>query len=187
MKSPEMIDDKERRWQEVLVKIESIADGLGHTIDEGIKEGVAALMLLGIHTVGSCEGHEDWGTGGPYLDIRSDEAEALYEELDRCGDEEVEEIGLRAEEIRKQITIKNLEERRKIIPLLEAFYNERKVPQETRLVIQSLALGWSRVESFGVNLQERETDQEEKKKRLQSFQKEMMEFSNFLKGKFFSN
>jgi hypothetical protein len=85
----------------------------------------------------------------------------------------------------KAIEVKNLEERKKLTVLVEEFYKERIVPDEIRITICPLALGWSRLENQGVDLQPIEENKENYRKRLQKFQNEMGEFVTFLKGKFF--
>src|SRR3712207_1504419 len=60
---------KEQRWQQSAAEVNRITDRLGMPIDEGIKETVVALNVLGINTVASCEGHFDRGTGAPWVAI----------------------------------------------------------------------------------------------------------------------
>ena len=177
--------ERQKQLDEMMLKVEQIGDRLGKGIDEGVREGVALFIANNINTTGSCEGHDDWGTGGPYIDIRSKEIETLYEQLDKLPENETsDETDPKREEIRNQILKLNLEERRKIIPLFEEFYKDRNVPYDVKLHISSLGNGWSRLENQGVEFQSIETDDSKKKENLKRFQEEMKNFIAFLKEKY---
>ena len=77
---PDVIE-KQRRLDEARLEVEQIVDALGKPIDEGIKEGIVVLHASGINTTGSCEGHSDRGTGGPYIDVESKELSALWKQM----------------------------------------------------------------------------------------------------------
>ncbi len=49
------------RWEAMAAEVARLVDGLGVPVDEGIRDTVIALRLLGIETVSSCEGHLDYG------------------------------------------------------------------------------------------------------------------------------
>src|SRR5262245_2130702 len=78
-----MTDDlkRQRLWQLQLRYIDSLEDQLGKPIDHGIRETVAILQLLGLHTRASCEGHLDWGLPVPWVDLYVPEAVTLRAEL----------------------------------------------------------------------------------------------------------
>jgi hypothetical protein len=59
------------RLDEARRGIEHVTDGLGLTIDDGVREGVAVINALGVVTTQSCEGHLDRGSPSPYIDIRA--------------------------------------------------------------------------------------------------------------------
>jgi hypothetical protein len=174
--------EKANAWNQKATEIDQVGDRLRKRIDEKIKDAIIALNLLGINTTASCEGHIDWATGGPYIDVEALGTGELKKALKKEREEKNEE---KEDEILDEITHKNLEERKKLIPYFEEFYQGREVSFSNRLIIQSLARGWSRIENQGVDLQKLEAP-EIKEQKLQEFQKEMADFTEFLKGKFFS-
>lgn len=184
--SPEQTQqEKEGRWQEALHTVDQLKDRLGLGVDEGIKETVAAFHVFEIHTTASHEGKLD-RYPIPYIDVESPDTERLEKRLKDLGSaSEVE--AAEVESVQEEIRRKNLEERKKIIPLLEEFYTERKVPYDIRLNIRDLARGWSRIQSQGAAFQEIEQDEEVKKQKLQQFQEEMRAFTEFLKDKYFAS
>lgn len=183
--SPEHVSPtKEQRWKEELQIVEQLTDGLGLHVDEGIKETVAAFHMFEINTTASHEGKINRHPI-PYIDVHNEETKMLYEKFRNFRDTNKEDKeGI--EILRREITRLNLDERKKIIPLLEEFYLDRKTPYEIRLGIRSLALGWSRVQSLGADFQEIEDDEEIRKEKLRQFQEEMHTFTEFLKNKYFS-
>jgi hypothetical protein len=182
---PHLID-RQKRLDEARAEVETIGDALGKPIDEGIKEGIAVFRALGINTTGSCEGHENWGTGAPYIDIESKETEVLFKKIESLPKpEDPDAENPERDTIRREILKKNLEERKKLIPLLDEFYRDRPTLYETRLHISGLGNGWGRLENQGVDFQDTETDMAKKKEALSRFQYEMQEFLAFAKKKFF--
>ena len=170
---------KEEIWQQKRLEIDGIGDKLGLGIDEGVKDTVTAFHVLDINTTGSHEGKFD-RYPIPYIDVECSNIYELNERLDNAESEEEKEF------ILKEIITGNLKERQKILTYIEEFYKDREVPFEVKIGIQNLARGWSRIQSQGAELQEIETDSDLKKKRLELFQKEMHEFTEFLKNKFFN-
>ncbi len=165
-------------WDKVREDIESFADKLGRGVDEGIKEALAGLIVSGFHSTGSCEGHLDHGTRAPWVDIETRDAPALYRKAkDATSDEEKEAI---LEEIMR----KNLEERRRLIAILDDFYGERKVPIHQMLSTSGYGHKLSRLESIGSDIQAIE-DEETRQTRLEEYQEEMRAFSEYLKKLFF--
>lgn len=57
------------RYAAKLAELAGVKDGLGKPLDKGIVHAVAILQLAGFDTVGSCEGHADWGLPWPWVDI----------------------------------------------------------------------------------------------------------------------
>jgi hypothetical protein len=57
----------QKRWQLKLREVDELQDGTGKPVDSGIRETVAILQLLGLHTRQSCEGHIDWGLPAPWV------------------------------------------------------------------------------------------------------------------------
>ncbi len=186
--STKELTEKEGLWRQFAEEIDKIRDRLGKKVDEGIKEALIGLRAFDIHTTQSCEGHENWATGGPYIDVESPKNKELNErfreliekDVDRDEDEEFANL-------KKEITKNNLEERKKLIALLDEFYKGRDVSFEVRLMIDSMAGGRSRLENQGVDMQQIEDDMEKKKERLKAFQEEMRSFQEFIKSKFFQS
>jgi hypothetical protein len=180
------IIEKQKRLEDARLEVEQIVDALGKHIDEGIKEGIAVFRASDINTTGSCEGHDDHGTGGPYIDVESKELDVLQKKLDTLPQhEDPEADDPQREAIRHEMLVKNLVERKKLAVLLEEFYSDRPANWDARLYINSLANGWSRLESQGVEFQDIETDPSKKKENLGRFQYEMQDFIAFAKKKFF--
>ncbi len=65
------------RWQAMAAEVAGLVDGLGVPVDDGIRDTVIALRLLGIETVFSCEGHLDYGFPCPWVDVAARDAPAL--------------------------------------------------------------------------------------------------------------
>ncbi len=172
--------EKMRRWEEEKKRVESVIDKRGKKIDEGIKEMIIALSVLGINTHGSCEGHTDHRSIAPYVDVWSAEIPKLNQKLKEATTKE------EAQEIFNEIVQKNLEEREKIKLFLDEFNKNRDVPEYKKIVIKPLAREWSRIENKESNLKKIE-NMEEKEKRLLEYQEEIKTFTEFLKNKFFSN
>ncbi len=195
--------EKEQQWNQKIMELKKIQDRRGMPIDENILEAVAALNLLGIHTVQSCEGHADWGTGAPYIDIKAPNTQILdRQEMEafekaRQADEEfiaqhgrsaetpdyIEELFDKAHTLRKQAMLPAVELEEKAILLLDKFYQSRNPPYHQRLIIIPLGKSF-RIESQGAPLQNiRESDA--KQENLSHYQQEMQSFTVFLKDIFF--
>jgi hypothetical protein len=184
--------DRHAEWRCKLREMEHLQDGMGKGLDPFITETVAVLQLLGVHTRASCEGHLDHGVAAPWIDIQSPDprleelqehycelgakldelrddaeaAEALYDSLHAISSE-----GDRIEAVEYQ----------KLIPYLDEFYRDRCVYYEDRLIIDSRG----RLISQGALLQPAE-EMKTQALRLQAYQEQMRDFTEFLKQKFFS-
>jgi hypothetical protein len=103
--SPLNSSEKEAAWVKEKQEVESIRDAMGMGIDEGIKEVVIALNLLGFKTAASCEGHVDENTGHglpfPWIDVMVDgEPEVRFENEEKIFSEVAQAHGLSVEEIK---------------------------------------------------------------------------------------
>jgi len=58
--------EKRTSWEAKMKDVEQIED-----IDEKIKETVVAFRMLGFPTSGSCEGHADEGSNGPWIRVQA--------------------------------------------------------------------------------------------------------------------
>lgn len=171
-------DKKNKSWEEALALVQHLRDKIGKTVDKNIEETIATFYLHGINTVASCEGHLDHGTYAPYIDIRATGIKDLEKKADQTTLKE------QIDEIYQEITRKNLEERKKLVPLLDLFYKNRIVPFDRRLTIQTLGRDISRLESQGAEMQ-RIQNEDIREQKLVEYKKEMAEFTLFLKNNFF--
>jgi hypothetical protein len=187
---------KEQRWQQVVVALETTKDRSGLGIDKGVFETVAALNILDINTKQSCEGHLERGIAAPWIDVEVKETEglkALKEQLQRAMDDEerAEQEGVVEEELarlyaerqrlQKEVQIPQLREIQKTMQHLAAFYESRQVPYDRRIVMVH-----GRMQSQGAELQQIASP-EIKQQKLQEYQAEMRDFTAFLKAKYFAS
>lgn len=170
--------EKEVAWEKKMAEVNEIADSLGKRVDENIKESVCAFLIHGFTTSGSCEGHlekEQHGLPYPWVEVYAPEPE---------GWQEAE--GEKKERVEQEWKTKNLEQQRKMMGLLEEFYQGRETPFDARLTFKGVgAFGGFRVQSFGAEITAI-LSPEEKKQKLVLYQKEMKDFTKFLKSKYFS-
>jgi len=66
--------EKRRGWSEKLAEMDRIGDALGRGMDENIKETVVGFILNGMHTTGSCGGHDENGKEPrfPYIQVSAE-------------------------------------------------------------------------------------------------------------------
>lgn len=62
-------NEKQEIWNSFVSRVESITDGLGKTVDSGIKETVVAFLANDLETSGSCEGHLDRARPYPWVHV----------------------------------------------------------------------------------------------------------------------
>ena len=173
--------EKETPWEKKMAEVNEIVDSLGKKIDENIKETVVAFSVHGFTTTASCEGHiaekeeEQHGLSYPWVEICAPEPEGL-------SDAKKEEKN----QLEQEWRIKNLKQQRRMMDFLEEFYEKRKTPFDARLVLEKIgAFGGFRVQSFGAEITEI-LSPEEKQQKLTLYQKEIRDFTEFLKSKYFS-
>ncbi len=194
----------ETNWQVMKDRIDHIVDKLGRGIDEGIKEPVIALNLLGVNTGGSCEGHmptPKHNSPYPYIDIEAKETKELKalgtkreEALQlarakleaKAPEELVTQLFNNYHELDLAIRKMHLIETRKVIELLKEFYAIRQVPFERRLIAKIEGAGNCKIKPQAGDLQDLEGLAEEKQEKLQEYQEEIRTFSSFLKAKYFA-
>jgi hypothetical protein len=184
--------DKLTVWTQKLTEIAGLRDGLEKGVDPQITETVAVLQLLGVHTRASCEGHMDRGITAPWIDIQP--TDPALEELRRFNVELSERVDAleaagevadvvyeQLHEHRKAIARIEALEYKKLIPYLDEFYLDQCVYYEERLILDFRG----RLISQGALLQPAE-EKKTQALRLQAYQEEMRDFTEFLKEKFFS-
>lgn len=209
----------QQKWEKTSNETEKVIDGLGYHIDENIKETVTSLNIFDINTSGSCEGHIEWGTGVPWVEIADPnepeerfineknvferiakendvsvddlKKEEKHEKLYRQAEEEFVKNGETKEAIAWQ------EENEKLQAIMEDvvsdFYKDRNVSKDVKLKFRGIGgLGRFRIlsgtdEDYDRDYEKMtETEKKELGERLENYRNEIMGFSNFLKGKFFS-
>ena len=176
-----MTKKQQKIWDEKIKYVGTLTDKLGLHVDKGIRETVAIFHLFNINTTASHEGKMH-RYPVPYIDVQAPGAGVLMTKFRK-----LKESAPEGKKILNQVLRKNLAERKKVIPLLEEFYANRKTPYEIRLGINSFPSGWSRVQSLGADFQDIEKSVKIRRQRLLQFQKEMHAFTEFLKGKYFNN
>lgn len=192
----ELRQRKELLWQQLQQEFLQLADGLGKGIDDGILNTVIGLNALGITTRQSCEGHIEWGTGAPWVDIidLDPEVEALATsagqaweavekaEAENTPEEELDRLFEEAHQARREAEKKRLEISQKVMNLLTTFYADRQVSYDRQLV---LAFAGQRIESIGAMFQDT-VDLSTKQEKLLEYQQEMQAFTEYLRGAFFA-
>jgi hypothetical protein len=156
-------EEKRKEWEQYASDAAEIKDNLGKGIDSGIFDTVVALKALDISTTASCEGHLEHGLAFPWIDVEAPAPEGWRE------DEEKKEEWKEA----------NLAQRAKIENILTDYYSNRNVATGVKLKIVDRGIfGAFRIQSEGALDEDKEIRPE--------FKKEMADFTQFLKSKFFN-
>lgn len=189
--------EKEQRWQQAAMEFSAVKDRVGMGIDTGIFETVVALSVLNIGTSSSCEGHLNRGSAAPWVYIAAKDTEELEKQLDDANDalaiaqtngqdtpiETMENLYNETERLATQLQTLQQQERRKVMSYLELFYNDRHVPEDRHLIVES-AGHRDRLESQGAKSLEN-APMEAKQQKQKDYQAEMSAFTAFLKAKYF--
>src|SRR5690606_30908163 len=148
----------------------------------------------------SCEGHVDWGTGAPWVDISKENYAELKTAMQKAAEarksiaNESDLVKRREKEGELLADIHRIEsdvsqELHQVLPplfeLLNRFYENRTVTNANRLVLRPVGALVVRLESQGALLQRSKSNRTEE--RLIAYQKEMQEFGEFLKKSFLAN
>lgn len=149
-------------------------------MDRGIKDMVVALNALGYKTIGSCQGHLDHGTGGPWINILIDEAEELESRLKR-GRRRISKVEWLM--ISRQVRVVTDAQTRQLKELLREFYRDRKVRLDLKIVLFNPGGGLIIMESRGVNtlLWKNLLEPRYSRKLLREYQAEMRALTKFLR------
>lgn len=174
MKNPEIPQnnieaEKQRRLIEIREKVEKITDKLGKGIDDGIKESVTVLLANEFPTSQSCEGHiGEKGASYPWVEIYTVEPKGWKEDKEK----------------QREWTIENLEQQKRMVDVLAEFYQDRETPFGARLNFRHIgAFGGFRIQSMGAETMPLLSPEEQKQK-LETYRKEMTDFTDFLKKRF---
>jgi hypothetical protein len=169
-------------WNKEKQAVLALTDKLGTPVDRGIVETVTALRLLGLHTVGSCAGHiSRSGSTGPFVLFKSPqtiELELLAKHIPPA-DPQYKQLRLRATKL-------NAKELPKLLPHLDAFYQNRHVPYAQRLIVQSFGPTAHRLTCQGSELMY-SAGRNERRTLLRRHQLEMRTFTEFLKSIYFKD
>jgi hypothetical protein len=109
-----------------------LVDKLGKPIDAGILDTVTALRLHGIHTIGSCEGHLDRITGGPYVMFEAPGTHDFRTKYRAINDRKSEKYKYWHDKAIQE----NMPEIRKMLTLLNGFYDNRLTPNDQHIIIR---------------------------------------------------
>jgi hypothetical protein len=129
---------------------------------------------MGFCTVGSCEGHLDRATGGPYIMLSSLDGDELERQWINRVDQSAEYLA-----VRKRIIVLNLNARAALERLLAHFYNARPVPYDQMLVTQGYGPGATRLKCMGVEIREL-APAKDHQAALWRYQQEFRNFAKFL-------
>jgi hypothetical protein len=182
----------QKRWQLKLREVDELCDATGRPVDAGIRETVAVLQLLGLHTRQSCEGHIGWGVPAPWVALYVPEAEKLREEIVSLENwlevleedaEAFDRVCHERNRLRQQEEQCEAQAWMLLFTWLETFYQRHSaVPYEERIVLHPNG----RLTIQGALLQgARDTATQARK--LQAYQAEMRRFTRFLKRQFMRN
>lgn len=165
-----MKSNKQIIWEQKQAEVEKITDGLGKKVDSGIKETVAVFMVYDFAVSGSCEGHIKGKCSYPWIDIEAPEPEGWQKNKEK----------------EQEWKIENLRQQKRILSLMEEFYQKRQSPFDARLNFYHIgAFGAFRVLSLGADVMELLTP-EERQQKFELYRKEMRDFTKFLKDKYFN-
>lgn len=177
---------KQEAWNRITDDVDRLRDRLGKSVDREIKQSVVALRALGFTTDSSCEGHvgTEQGIGGPWVDVGEMSREAAERlrvlsknRIEGRNDPEIDRL-------RKEVSLKLLQEQARLVKLLDEFYRGRNAPYEQRLIVKFRPTT-ARLISQGAELQALHV-LEVQQKNLQAYREEMQAFTDFLRKKYFS-
>ncbi|MEI6490849.1 MAG: hypothetical protein WCO16_03775 [bacterium] len=205
--------EKAQQFHEKLEELKTVADGMGKGIEPGIIEACAALNLLGFMTEQSCEGHLDWGEPTPWVRIsHTDEPKWKWEGEQLAYEIIAEKYGVKLEDLHRDPTDEQwkeidpgisdveileytawkdllLEDANRAKALIDEFNSGRDTPIESRVQFSSGPQSFyieAGNDSGNKGIKSRLAvvrTTEELEPLLQARQKEMVDFTEFLKGK----
>jgi hypothetical protein len=191
------IHERKLRWQEKKALFAKITDRTGMPIDSGILETIIALNTLGITTSQSCEGHLDHGRPYPWITFITPNAvkiarlsasaftQALQQkEQDNCSEEVLHALYDKANQLKSQAEQVHAADQQKLLNHLTAFYSVRHTSFDCRLMLYTRVPGTSCLESQGATTIIGHPPEIQKQK-LQTYQQEMLAFTEFLQKMYF--
>jgi len=166
------------KWERIKDEVQHLKDISGMSVDLEIAETVAVLRYLDINTTASCAGHLDRITRGPYIVFLAPQIPQLRLQMKQIGDRKKNEYKI----VLNQAKHHNVLEIQTLFPYLEAFYSNRIVPYNQRIIIECFSHGDNTLLCQGVELAHI-LNQEERIELLKHNQEEMSAFTQFVKNK----
>lgn len=193
-----MFLEKTQYWNDLEEKFSfEVGDKLGKGLDPLTIEPVVGLNALGYTTSGSCEGHINHGSTGPYLDVHSREAELFgskygqfWEEAGLVDPDEQFSNNLSTQQQLDEFERLHVEQDRivsKLVKptqlLLDEFHTVYTGIDGTQLTCDA-GPEWVRIQPADIESQGGRNIAEQKKY-LGIYQAELKAFGEFLKSKYF--
>jgi len=172
-------------WRQKIEETTKIQDRLGMKIDAEIIETVAVLQLLGFNTTGSCAGHTDRVTSGPYVTFESPEAIKLNSKARELG-KKPNEVNHEYNRLRNDAAILSALELQKLLAYLDDFYRNRQTPYRNRLIVRSFPMTYNCLKCQGAELAHVLEDAE-REALLQENRAEMHAFTEYLESFYCQN
>jgi len=199
----DVMQDRQKRWQQGIEQGRRITDARGQPIDPDILETVVVFNLLSVQTTSSCEGHPDRGCPYPWIAVGffEDDPEIaddlkswnnLHDQINtlRIAGKtliEVSSLFHEASQIRDRLLAITLKTLTPLYEYLDAFYADYHSSYDRHLVLDTNNIGLAGsclLKPQGANFQEaRSLDVQQVK--LAEYQQEMQAFTAFLKEQFF--
>jgi|GEM_PF-3850728 len=197
-------EEKEACWNKAIEEVNEAADAKGLEIDDGIKEAVAAFIVNGFPTSGSCEGHVKDRFGKkvkntPYVEVGEDEPSERYTGETAIKESIAAKYGVAPEEIWRNETAyleymdyfpshnipetpeflayraEGEERQRNIKSILEAFYQDKQISEDEKIIIEATGPGGKfRVTTTGENPYYVQEGEDEKCKKQLLIEQEKM-------------
>ena len=171
--------ERQAQWEAARQEVEQLVDRLGTPVDQGIRDSVVALRLLGLKTSMSCEGHLHAGMQAPWIDFNPQVSKEIREREERALAERNHD---QLNRLRREVNALVAKEWHKLLPLLDEFYRNRIVAYDRRLVLTCTG-ETTRLMSQGGEIQYG-ADEEIARGRLRAYRLEMDAFTRFLREKF---
>lgn len=163
--------EKETRFKDIEKEVDEIIDAKGKHIEPGIKDVIVGLKAWEFPTNQSCEGHIKGEKGQelyPWVEIYAPEPEGWEED----------------EEKKKEWTIENQKQQKKMIKMLDEFYQIKEIVPDAKLSFEPIGIyGGFRIRSTGAEAMKSLSPKEQKRKQ-ELYRKEMNDFAKFLRDKY---
>lgn len=185
----------EEQWKQIYSTVIGLQDRLGKGVDPLIVQTVTGLRAHGFQTLASCQGHIEWGTGTPWVDISHTDYQQMratfYRAVDmrtritqapdliarkKLEDELLDEIN----DIEDSVADQMHQVIKSVFDVLARFNAAQDMPFENQLTVRAIGATVIRVENQGAILQKSKSNRNEL--RLSAFQQVMEDFGGFLKA-----